>query len=152
MIATESELSQLTLGLEEDIFIEASIEASFAALLEQMGPSNEMGDGTPMPMVLEAVPGGRWFRDLGDDNGHNWATVQAIRRPDLLELSGPLFMSYPVCNNVQYRLAAEGDGTRLTLRHNALGLITEDHRQGVREGWRSLLQKVRSRAQSPAVH
>ena len=49
-----------------------------------------------MPIKIEAWPGGRWFRDLGDGNGHYWATVQAIKRPTLLEFSGPLFMSYPV--------------------------------------------------------
>ena len=62
---------------------------TFAALLEQLGPGNEVSDGAPMPMVLEAWPGGRWFRDLGGDNGHFWAHVQAIKRPTLFEFSGP---------------------------------------------------------------
>ncbi len=35
-----------------------------------------------MPMKLEAWPGGRWFRDLGDGNGHLWGHVQAIKRAD----------------------------------------------------------------------
>ena len=64
-----------------------------------------------MPFKLEAWPGGRWFRDLGDNNGHCWATVQAIKRPTLLEFSGPLFMSQPVANNVQYRLSEENGET-----------------------------------------
>ena len=50
-----------------------------------------------MPMKLEAWPGGRWYRDLGDGNGHFWGHVQAIKRPTLLEISGPLFMSYRGC-------------------------------------------------------
>jgi len=66
-----------------------------------------MSNGTPMPMKLEAWPGGRWFRDLGEGNGHYWGTVQAIKHPTLLEFSGPLFMSQPVANNVQYRLSEE---------------------------------------------
>ena len=60
-----------------------------------------------MPMKLEAWPGGRWYRDLGDDNGHFWGHVQAIKRPTLLEITGPLFMSYPVVSNLQYRLSEE---------------------------------------------
>ena len=30
----------------------------------------------PIPMILEAWPGGRWYRDLGDNNGHFWATCR----------------------------------------------------------------------------
>ena len=48
-------------------------------------------------MTLEPRPGGRWFRDLGDDNGHFWGHVQAIKRPTLLEITGPLFMSSRSC-------------------------------------------------------
>jgi hypothetical protein len=50
--------------------VQASIEDTFAAILEELGPHTMgMGDA-PMPMVLEAWPGGRWFRDLGNDSGH----------------------------------------------------------------------------------
>lgn len=146
MISTELSVSDLTLEITDELRIAASIEASFAALLAQMGPDNVTPDGTPMPMRLEAFPGGRWFRELGGDNGHNWAHVQAIRRPDLLEISGPLFMSYPVINNVQYRLTSEEGGTLLTLRHTAFGLVTEEHRTGLGKGWRAVLAKVRERA------
>ena len=66
----------------------APLDITFAALLEQLGPKNETPEGTPLPMKIEPWPGGRWFRDLGDDNGHLWAHVQAIKRPTLLELPG----------------------------------------------------------------
>lgn len=144
MIATELDLAKLTLQIVEEVHIDASIEDSFEALLEQMGPGNEGEKGAPMPMKLEAFPGGRWYRDLGADNGHCWGIVQAIRRPDLLEISGPLFMSYPVSNNVQYRLRAEKGGTLLTFRHAALGLIPDDHRAGLATGWRLLLERIRT--------
>jgi hypothetical protein len=55
-----------------------------------------------------ARPGGRWYRDLGEDNGHFWGTVQAIKRPTLLEITGPLFMSYAAVSNLQYRLSSGG--------------------------------------------
>ena len=64
-----------------------------------------------MPMKIEPWPGGRWYRDLGDGNGHFWGNVQAIKRPTLLEITGPLFMSYPVVSNVQYRLSEVDGGT-----------------------------------------
>ena len=73
--------------------MQASIETTFASLVTQLGRQNETPDGKPMPMILETKPGGRWYRDLGGDNGHLWGFVQSIKRPSLLEIWGPLFMS-----------------------------------------------------------
>ena len=101
-----------------------------------------------MHMNLEPWPGGRWYRDLGDNNGHWWGTVQAIKRPTLLEIAGPLFMSYPVANNLQYRLSQEKDGTLITFHHTAMGLIIEDHRKGVSTGWAQIHERVKQRAES----
>ena len=101
-----------------------------------------------MRMKIEPWPGGRWFRDLGDNNGHFWGVVQAIKMPTLLEISGPLFMSYPVVSNVQYRLTEADGGTLLTFRHTAFGLIPDDHRAGLSEGWNHLHEAVRKRAET----
>jgi uncharacterized protein YndB with AHSA1/START domain len=103
-------------------------------------------------MKLEPWPGGRWYRDLGDNNGHFWGVVQAIKRPTLLEITGPLFMSYPVVSNVQYRLSEKDGGTLLTFHHTALGLILDDHRKGVREGWSHIHEGVRKRAEAAQSH
>ncbi len=98
-------------------------------------------------MKLEAWPGGRWYRDLGGDNGHFWGHVQAIKRPTLLEIVGPLFASYPLASNVQYRLKEADGGTLITFRHTALGLIEDQHREGVVHGWSALLERTRDRAE-----
>src|SRR5258708_8362051 len=68
-------VESLTLNLSQEIQVRASLETTFAALLEQMGPENETDRGK-MPMKLEAWPGGRWFRDLGDNHGHFWETCR----------------------------------------------------------------------------
>jgi uncharacterized protein YndB with AHSA1/START domain len=140
-------VENLTLNLTEEIHVRASLDATFEALLEQMGPANETPDGTPLPMVIEPRPGGRWFRDLGDDNGHFWGHVQAIRRPTLLEITGPLFMSYPVVSNLQYRLKEVDGGTLITFRHSALGFVPDEYRQGLSRGWTALHDSVRRRAE-----
>ncbi len=138
-------LNDMTLDVTLETRVRASIEDTFAALLEEMGPHNVgMGD-VPMPMVLEAHPGGRWFRDLGNDNGHCWGMVQAIRRPTLLEISGPLMMSFAVSSNVQYRLKVEGDETVMTLRHTALGLFPDGYREALTQGWSKIGQRVQDR-------
>jgi hypothetical protein len=147
MIGTPPTLENLTLHLTQEIQIDAPLQAAFDALLEQMGPANETPDGTPLPMKIEPWPGGRWYRDLGDNNGHLWGHVQSIKRPTLLEITGPLFMSYPVISNVQYRLTESHGGTLLVFRHSALGLIQDDHRAGLGEGWKPLIERIRRRAE-----
>jgi hypothetical protein len=139
-------LDNLALDLTEEIHVHASLDATFEALLEQMGPGNEGAPGVPMPMVLEARPGGRWFRDLGGNDGHFWGLVQAIKRPTLLEITGPLFMSMPVVSNIQYRLKAVDGGTLIAFRHSALGFIPEDLKQGLSHGWTALHGRVQKQA------
>jgi hypothetical protein len=136
------------MDLTEEIQVHASLDATFEALLEQMGPGNTGVGGVPMPMVLEARPGGRWSRDLGDDNGHFWGYVQAIKRPTLLEVTGPLFMSMPVVSNIQYRLKEVDGGTLMSFRHSALGFIPDDFRKGLIAGWKPLHERVRKQAES----
>jgi len=148
MITTATRIEDLTLGITEEIRVRAPLEATFAALLEQLGPFNETTENKPMPMKLEAWPGGRWYRDLGDNNGHFWGVVQAIKRPTLLEITGPLFMSYPVVSNLQYRLNQIDGGTLIAFHHTALGLILEDHRKGVTGGWKHINEAVRKRAEA----
>ncbi len=146
-VSTLPGIEDLTLNIHQEIRVRASLEATFAALLEQLGPANEKTDGTPMPMKLEPWPGGRWFRDLGGNNGHFWATVQSIKRPALLELSGPLFMSQPVANHVIYRLSQEGNETVIKFCHTAFGPIQPEHREGVNKGWSHIHAKMRERAE-----
>ena len=113
-------IEDLTLNVTQEIHVRAPLEATFAALLEQLGPQNDTPEGKPMPLKIEPWPGGRWYRDLGGDNGHFWGHVQAIKRPTLLEITGPLFMSYPVVSNVQYRLSEVDGGTLIKFHHTAL--------------------------------
>ena len=148
MITSAPTVENLTLSVVQEIHVRASLKTTFAALLEQMGPSNETPDGKAFPMTLEAWPGGRWFRDLGDGNGHFWGAVQAIKRPTLIEITGPLFMSYPVVSNLQYRLTEVDGGTLITLRHTALGFIPPDYKKGLGEGWTDLLERAKKNAES----
>src|SRR5438128_4305051 len=141
-------IEDLALNVTQEIHVRAPLEATFAALLEQLGPQNDTPDGKPMPMKIEPWPGGRWYRDLGGENGHFWGHVQAIKRPALLEITGPLFMSYPVVSNVQYRLSEADGGTLITFHHTALGLIQEDHLAGVGKVWKHINESVCKRAEA----
>ena len=141
-------LDSLTLNITEEIRVRASIETTFAAVIEEVGGGNRGPEGTPMPMKLEAWPGGRWYRDLGENNGHLWGHVQAIKRPTLLEIVGPLFMSYPVASNLQYRLSEENGVTVIKFRHSAFGMISDEHRAGISTGWSAIHKRVVARAEA----
>src|SRR6516164_7064425 len=92
-------IESLTLIVTQEVEVRAAVEDTFAALLEQLGPGNTTPEGTRMPMKIEPWPGGRWYRDLGDNNGHLWGHVQSIKQPTLFEITGPLFMSYAAVSN-----------------------------------------------------
>jgi hypothetical protein len=141
-------IENLTLTVTQEIHVQATLEDTFAALLEQIGPESDTPEGNAMPMKIEPWPGGRWFRDLGDGNGHLWGHVQAIKRPTLLEISGPLFMSYAVVSNVQYRLSEVDGGTLIKFHHKAFGVIQDGHRQNVGRGWGHILSRIRGRAEA----
>jgi Activator of Hsp90 ATPase homolog 1-like protein len=148
MTAPATAIDNLILNISLETRVRASLDATFTALLEQMGPYNETSEGRSLSMKIEPWPGGRWYRDLGDGNGHFWGNVQAIKRPTLLEISGPLFASYPLISNVQYRLSEVDEGTLIAFRHTALGFIQDEHRKNVGTGWTNLLDRIRKHAES----
>ncbi len=147
-MTTSPGIESLTLLVTQEIHVQANLEDTFAALLEQIGPANDTPEGYAMPMKIEPWPGGRWYRDLGDNNGHLWGHVQAIKRPTLLEITGPLFMSYAVVNNLQYRLSEADGGTLIRFHHKAFGVIQDEHRQNLGKGWANILARVRQRLEA----
>src|SRR2546421_2122766 len=142
MVTSTSEQTMHALEVTKDVQIAAPVEIVFETLLEQLGPRHETAPGSPLPMKLEPWPGGRWYRDLGNSAGHFWGHVQVIKPPTLLEICGPMFMSYPAANHVQYRLSAEGNGTRLKFMHKSFGLIPKDHLEGMQMGWNYKLKRI----------
>jgi hypothetical protein len=135
------------LHIRKETLIAASPKVVWDAMLLEIGPATVKPDGTPMPLTLEPWPGGRYYRDTGNKTGHLWAHVQVIKPPVVLELHGPLMMSYAAISHVQYRLTPEGNGTRLTLTHRAMGEITREHREGMTVGWQHFVDRIRDRAQ-----
>ena len=140
-----------TLMIRQEIEIVAPIETAWEAVLDQMGPQSVMPDGKPFPFKLEAWPGGRLYRDLGNSTGHLWGHVQVIKPPKLLEIWGPMMMSCPAINHIQYRLTADGPTTRLQLAHRAVGVIEEQHREGLPKGFEYWLQRMKHLAETRAT-
>lgn len=131
------------MNIELELDIAASPQAVFDGYIAEL----IAGPGGATPMKIETWPGGRWFRDFGDNAGHLWAHVQSIKPPFLIELCGPLFMSAPVANNVIVRIEETEGGSKLKFRHQCLGIIPEEMRQGMTGGWGEMLAKAKATAE-----
>ena len=142
-------IEDLTLDITQSIDIKADIGDVFRSVLHRFGEGNKNLQGESLQMTLEQWAGGRWFRDRGNGIGHLWGHVQVIKPPVLLELSGPMFMSYPAVNHVEVKLEQRPGVTHVDLRHRAIGFIDPAHRQGVASGWKHILEGV---AQDCSAH
>lgn len=135
-------LEDLTLDVEQSVEVNAAIGDVFKKMLYRLGEGNEGPEGVSLNMILEQWAGGRWFRDRGEGIQHLWGHVQVLKPPTLIELSGPMFMSYPALNHLEVKLGPVANGTKVTLRHRAIGMIDPEHREGVTTGWLEILKRV----------
>jgi len=133
--------------IHEVLEINATREKVFDALVHRFGEGNTGAENQPMPMKLELWPGGRWYRDLGSNNGHLWGHVQSIKKPNLIEFYGQLFMSFPATNHIIVRISAHEGGTKLDFRHRCFGLIDPNYVDGLKEGWIEYLQWIKEDAE-----
>lgn len=134
-------IDDLILDSTQNIDITSDIEHVFRSVLYRLGEGFANPQGESLQMVLEQWPGGRWFRDRGNGIGHLWGHVQVIKPPVLLELSGPLFMSYPALNHIEVKLEQRLGGTRVNLRHRAIGFLDPAHKD-VTVGWKYMLDRL----------
>jgi uncharacterized protein YndB with AHSA1/START domain len=143
MKSPATNIEDMTLDLTHSVEINASPEKVWPAVLHQLGKGNTRPDGVSMQLDLEPHAGGRWYRDRGNGVGHLWGFVQAIKPNELLELSGPLFMSYPAINHIEVKVQKSGAGSKVTLRHRAFGMLDPEHKKGVTQGWNHMLQQMK---------
>ena len=144
-------LEEMTFDFEQTVDVNASVEDTFKGLLHRFGKGNETPAGESLNLDIEPFAGGRWYRDRGEGIQHLWGHVQVIKPPVLLELAGPMFMSYPALNHIEVKLTENGDGTRVSLRHRAIGMISEEHRANMSKGWGFMLEGVKSDSEKAAA-
>ncbi len=135
-------LEEMTLDVNQHIEIKAAIGDVYRSVLYRLGEGSTNLKGESSQMILEQWPGGRWFRDRGNGIGHLWGHVQVLKPPVLLELSGPMFMSYPAINHIEVKLEEVAGGTRVALRHRSIGFLEQAHRENVGHGWKHILDSV----------
>ena len=142
-------LEEMTLDVNQTVEIKAKPEKVFEAMLHRLGKGNMRPNGEPLDLRIEPKAGGRWYRDRGNGVEHLWGFVQAIKPGELLEMSGPMFMSYPAINHFEMKITPGDAGTsKLTLRHRAIGMIDPEHRKNVGHGWGHIMNSIKGDCES----
>lgn len=133
---------EMTLDIQISVNVNGTPDAVFESVLHRFGEGCLNEKGESLNLKIETFAGGRWYRDRGNGIEHLWGHVQTIKRPSLLELYGQMFMSYPALNHLEIKLDETDSGTRVSMRHRALGMIDPAHRTGIDEGWRMILEQI----------
>jgi uncharacterized protein YndB with AHSA1/START domain len=136
-------LDDLMVNIEQTVEIKAAPGAVFEGLVARMCEFEGEEGKPPLKLRLERWPGGRWFRDLEGGNGHLWGFVQSIKPPTLLELFGPMFMSYPVAGHLIVRLTPVAGGTKLVFKNEVFGPLPAEFRDDMGEGWTDMLEQLK---------
>ncbi len=131
--------------IERSIDIDATTEIIFESILDEMLALPD-GKGGFLSFKLEAFPGGRWYRDLGNDAGHLWGHVQVIKPPTVLEIYGPLMISSAAISHVTYRVKSENGKNQLVITHKLFGDFDPKIPEMVGGGWQTIVDNIRNRA------
>lgn len=99
----------------------------------------------PHAIVLEARVGGRFFELFdAEGNGALYGTVNFCQPGRQLSFSGMMGMQAPVLNHCTLKLEQAGDGTRLSVSQQILGMVAPNVVQGYNNGWGALLGQLRA--------
>lgn len=143
----QAALEDLQINFEHTIEIKAAPGDVFEGLIHRICHLEDDKGNTQVELKLERWPGGRWFRDLDAGNGHLWGFVQAIKPPTLIELFGPMFMSYPVAGHLMVRLSPIAGGTKVVFRNDIFGPVPAEMKEGLGEGWMHALTALKRDAE-----
>lgn len=142
---TLSQRQMLGVDIALEIPINAPRDRVFDALVHDVDQWLRPPEAPGMRLTLEPRVGGRFYRDLsgdlGEGAGHFWGVVQVYKPDELLEISGPMFMSEPVINHVSFRLEDDADRTIVKFSHRAVGAIPDGVHTSARENWTAILTK-----------
>lgn len=138
-------LDNMMVNIDQTIEIKAAPGDVFEGLVTRICELYGEEGKPPLKLNLERWPGGRWFRELEGGNGHLWGFVQAIRPPTLLELYGPMFMSYPVAGHMIIRLSPVTGGTRVVLQNQFFGPMPPEMHDddGMATAWNDMLNRLK---------
>jgi uncharacterized protein YndB with AHSA1/START domain len=88
--------------------------------------------------IIEPQVGGRWMQEW-DNGGALFGNFTVWDPPKLLCVTGPLAMTRPAYNLLEFQFDAADTGTQVTIRHEAFGTFEADTAEMYANGWRELI-------------
>jgi uncharacterized protein YndB with AHSA1/START domain len=130
----------------QSAFVEVPPPRAFTLFAGMMGDwwgqGKTVGRQPHVAIVIEPVPGGRWYERDADGNETMWGNVIAWEPPHRLLLAwrlGPDFVYDPSLETeLELNFMPEGEGTRVTLEHRHLerfGALARETSEKLRNGW-----------------
>ena len=89
-------------------------------------------------VIIEPEVGGRWMQQW-DNGGALFGVFTVFDPPHLLCVTGPLAMTRPAQNWLEFSFAEADTGTKLKLRHQAWGDFDADTAEIYESGWQELI-------------
>lgn len=88
--------------------------------------------------IIEPHVGGRWMQEW-DNGGALFGNFTVFDPPKMLVITGPLAMTQPAYNRVEFRFEPVEGGTKLWVLHQAFGEFEPDTADMYTDGWEELL-------------
>lgn len=132
----------VTLNIEQTLDFKAAPAELFRALTLDIGEwwSTANTPADVHDVVFDPVPGGLVRQVYRDGGGTVLFAVQSIQRDRLLVMSGTLGFDKVIAGTVRFELdGIRGGGTRLVLKHWAVGELSPDSKELFVKGWSGLL-------------
>ena len=87
---------------------------------------------------IEPFVGGRWTQEW-DSGGALFGHFTVYDPPHLLVVTGPLAMSKPATNVLEFIFEPADTGTKITIHHQAFGDLDPDTEEIYANGWKELI-------------
>lgn len=139
----------------QSAYVEVPPARAFSLFAEMIGDwwgkGKTVGKQPHVAIVIEPVPGGRWFERDADGNETMWGNVIAWEPPRRLLLAwrlGPDFVYDPALETeLELTFVPENEGTRVTLEHRRLerfGALARETAEKLGAGWPGVFARFTS--------
>lgn len=135
------------ISIKQSIEIDAPKDAVWEAITGDIGGwwgAPYMLDDESTEITVDARLGGLVAEGHGETR-MAWGTITGICPGNLLEFAGAMGMGLGTYGQVSFGLAeADGGGTRVVLRHEAMGTFDAGNQEGYTHGWADLAQRLKT--------
>jgi uncharacterized protein YndB with AHSA1/START domain/DNA-binding transcriptional ArsR family regulator len=136
-----------TIDIRQNLTFNAPAQTVFSALTEHINawwtePYRQTASGE---LKLESHLGGTLAEVSDNGHGSIWGYVEEIKPPERLAISGRFAVKGALSGRIVFSLRNTGSETKLSLSHEAIGMISPEMTENFTQGWHDLLN-VRLRA------